>query len=123
MIGLRRRRLLWILALLGAVGLALHYAATQLAEMPLNRLEHAAGVLAQGRGWLARHGPWVHLVVHGAMYLYLLWCWPYMLRWVDRRRTVRGHAPLNAVERRRLAVTLAAAIAVYEGLLLLRHWG
>ena len=123
MIGFRLRRLLWILALLGGVGLALHYAVAQLAEMPLSRLEHAAGALAQGREWLAWHGPWVHLAVHGAMYLYLLWCWPQMLRWVDRRRTMRGHAPLAAVERRRLAVTLAASIAVYEGLLLLRHWG
>lgn len=122
MIG-RRRRVLCLLAWLGAVGLAVHYAATQLADLPASRLEHAAETLAQSRRWLARHGLWMHLAAHGAMYLCLLCGWPHLLQWVDRRRAAGGQAPLAAAERRRLAATLVAVVAAYEGLLLLRQLG
>ncbi len=116
-------RIIGISLLVCGIGIAGYKAAQVLATLPPAHLQQAAQLLQTSRQFLALYGPWVHLIVHGAMYLYLIWCWPRLISWVDLRRKARGHAPLSALGQRHLAISVIAVIGIYELLLWSRHLG
>lgn len=119
---MRARRALGAAAALLAALALLHQAVGWFAALRADELGGAAAALGRGREWLARHGPWLRLAAHGLTYLYLIWRWPRLVAWLDRRRARRGLGPLDAASRRRLAATTALACGAYELLLWTRAW-
>ena len=119
---MRTRRALGTAALLLLALLLLYQAVGWFAALRADELRSAAATVGHGRAWLARHGPWLHLAVHGGTYLYLIWRWPRLVAWLDRRRARRGRGPLDGAARRRLAATTVLACGAYELLLWTRAW-
>ena len=119
--GCRVRRILWVLLATLAGGTVLFYAAQQLAETTPDSLDRTAAAMSRWKEFLEHYGAWLHLGAHGATYLYLILRWPQLIRWIDRRRVARGHAPLPVSEQHRLAWAVITVCATYEGLLMLRY--
>lgn len=123
MTGPRSRRILGVLLATLVLGIALIYAAQQLATATPGHLNRTATHLARWREFRERYGFWLHLGLHGATYLYLILRWPQLISWLDRKRTERGHIPLSLPERRQLIFAVVAVCVAYEILLLLRNLG
>ena len=119
---MRARRALGAAAALLLAFALLHQAVGWFAALRADELGGAAAALGRGRDWLERHGPWLRLAAHGATYLYLIWRWPRLVAWLDRRRARRGLEPLDGAGRRRLATTTVLACGAYELLLWARAW-
>ncbi len=121
MTGSRSRRILGGLLAILALGIALIYAAQQLAAATPEHLNRTAAYLARWREFLERYGFWLHLGLHGATYLYLILRWPQLINWLNRKRAGRGHMPLSLLERRQLTFAVVTVCATYEVLLMLRN--
>ena len=121
MTGSRLRRILGVVLAVLVLGAAFLYVAQQWAGATPEHLYRMATHVARWREFLEHYGPWLHLGLHGATYLYLLLCWPRLVAWFDRRRVAGGHAPLSVLEQRRLAFAVASVCVAYESLLLLRY--
>lgn len=121
MTGSRSRRILGVLLAVLVLGIALIYAAQQLATATPEHLNRTATHMARWREFLERYGFWLHLGLHGATYLYLILRWPKLISWLDRKRTERGHMPLSLLEQRQLMFAIVAVCVAYEILLMLRN--
>lgn len=121
MTGSRSRRILGVLLAILVLGIALIYAAQQLATATPEHLNRMATHMAWWREFLERYGFWLHLGLHGATYLYLILRWPQLISWLDRKRTERGHMPLSRLEQRQLMFAIVAICVAYEILLMLRN--
>ena len=119
--GFRVRRILWMLLAILAGGAALFYVTQQLANTELSFLDRSTAAMSQWRKFLQHYGFWLHLAAHGTTYLYLILRWPQLVRWVDRRRAIRGYTPLSVIEQRWLVWVVIAVCVTYESLLMLRY--
>ena len=118
---LRARRIFWVLLAILAGGTALFYVAQRLPNATLGFFDHSVVVMSRWKEFLEYYGFWLHLCAHGATYLYLILRWPQLVRWVDRRRVLRGYPSLSVVEQRRLVWAVITVCVTYEGLLMLRY--
>lgn len=121
MTGPRSHRIFGVLLAILVLGIALFYAAQQLAIATPEHLNRTAAHMARWRDFLERYGFWLHLGLHGATYLYLILRWPQLISWLDRKRTERGHMPLSLLEQRQLIFAVVAVCVAYESLLMLRN--
>lgn len=121
MTGSRSRRILGVLLAVLVLGIALIYAAQQLATATPEHLNRTATHMARWREFLERYGFWLHLGLHGATYLYLILRWPQLIRWLNRKRVGRGYMPLSLLEQRQLMFAVVAVCVAYEILLMLRN--
>jgi len=115
------RRMLWTVAAFLLVGAVLYYVTRQVAGIPTSGWFQSYQSLMQVQGFWQRHGIWLHPLVHGISYLYLIWRWPDIIGWVNCRREAREFPPMSQAEQRSMAVHVIGVIAVFEVLLLLRH--
>ena len=117
------RRLFWAALILLFLGAVLYYALQQMQHISEAGWSRGYQALMHAHVLLRQHSNWLHVSVHGLSYVYLLWRWPSIVAWVNRRRIARGHPPMSVPEQRRMAVHVMLVIVLFEALLLLRHLG
>lgn len=118
---LRVRRALWVVLAVLVGGTVFFYAAQRLTNATSGFFDHSVVVMSRWKEFLGYYGFWLHLCAHGATYLYLILRWPQLVRWVDRRRALRGYSSLSVFEQRRLVWAVITVCVTYEGLLMLRY--